>query len=152
MAIDFQRPRTSSSQTENVPMSPCKKCVAAICESCDFGLFSAAKVAPFLGHKFSKCTSTYSDRNRLNLNAFESDARLAGLAAATPQWRRSLPKFTGGLESVLSERHAQRCGFPQCRMSRMHVLAGSAEPRHCAFLLWRRAVAQHATGNAPVRY
>ena len=87
--------------------------------------------------QISKCTSTYSDRNRLNLNAFESDARLAGLAAATPQWRRSLPKFTGGLESVLSERHAQRCGFPQCRMLRMHVLAGSAEPRHCAFLLWR---------------
>ena len=42
------------------------------CESCDFGLFSAAKVAPFLGHKFP----SHKSRNALQPIQTEIDPNL----------------------------------------------------------------------------
>ena len=51
MAIDFQRPRTSSSQTGNVPMPPCKNAWLPFARVATPGLFSAAKNAPFFSHK-----------------------------------------------------------------------------------------------------
>ena len=51
MPIDFQRPRTSSSQTGNVPMSPCKNAWLPFARVATPGLFSAAKNAPFFSHK-----------------------------------------------------------------------------------------------------
>ena len=54
MPIDFQLPRTSSSQTAMGTTVACKKCVAAICDvlrELRSGLFSGAKIAPFFSHK-----------------------------------------------------------------------------------------------------
>ena len=68
MAIDFQRPRTSSSQTGNVPMSPCKNAWLPFARVATLGFILPRKLHHFQPQipkpQISKCTSTYSDRNR----------------------------------------------------------------------------------------
>ena len=147
MPIDFQLSRTSSSQTGNVPMSPCKNAwlpFATLGLCCDFGSFFCRESCTIFEPQIPKpqisnALQPYSDRNRLNPTLSEA-------MPGWPGWRAA--RHNGGVCCPSLQERREAC-FQSAIESA--ALIYSAKYRACMF--WRAlqslAIAHSCCGAEP---